>query len=66
MTYFKSKPGQLPLYRRLATPDKDKDHKTYDAGHGGLPRREEVRETLNWLDKYLGPVERPVTPSLKN
>jgi len=28
----------------------------YEAGHADLPHREEVRETLDWLDKYMGPV----------
>ena len=23
-----------------------------------LPRKEMIRETLDWLDKYLGPVKR--------
>ena len=30
----------------------------YDGGHGAFPRPEAVRETLEWLDKYLGPVSR--------
>ena len=50
--------SQLPLFRRLATPEKDKRYVVYDAGHGALPHGEEVRETLDWLDKYLGPVRR--------
>lgn len=25
----------------------------YDGGHGAFPRPESVRETLDWLDKYL-------------
>jgi hypothetical protein len=32
----------------------------YDTGHADLPHREEIRESLDWLDKYLGPVKRPV------
>ena len=50
--------SQLPLFRLLGTPDKDKKHVIYEAGHGDLPHREEVRESLDWLDKYLGPVRR--------
>jgi len=48
--------SQFPLFRLLGTPDKDKKHVIYEAGHGDLPRREEVRESLDWLDRYLGPV----------
>jgi eukaryotic-like serine/threonine-protein kinase len=48
--------SQLPLFRFLGTPDTDKKHVIYEAGHGDLPHREEVRESLDWLDKYLGPV----------
>lgn len=55
---FPVESGQLPLFKRLATPDRDRRHVLYDAGHFALPRREEVRETLDWLDKYLGPVPR--------
>jgi dienelactone hydrolase len=55
---FPVETGQLPVFRRLGTPEKDKKHVVYDAGHGGLPHAEEVRETLDWLDKYLGPVKR--------
>jgi len=53
---FPVESAQLPIFRRLGTPDKDKRQVIYEAGHGALPHGEEVRETLNWLDKYLGPV----------
>jgi serine/threonine protein kinase/dienelactone hydrolase len=53
---FPVQSAQLPIFRRLGTPDKDKRQVIYEAGHGALPHGEEVRETLNWLDKYLGPV----------
>jgi eukaryotic-like serine/threonine-protein kinase len=47
---------QLPLFRLLATPSKDKRHALFDAGH--LPDRNDIiKETLDWLDKYLGPVK---------
>ena len=41
----------------LGTRDQDKKHVIYEAGHD-LPHKEEVRESLDWLDKYLGPVRR--------
>jgi pimeloyl-ACP methyl ester carboxylesterase len=50
--------SQIPLFRLLGTPEKDKKHVIYEAGHGGFPHKEEVRESLDWLDKYLGPVRR--------
>jgi serine/threonine protein kinase len=53
---FPVETAQLPLFRRLGTPEHDKRHVLYDGGHGALPRGEEVRETLDWFDKYLGPV----------
>jgi dienelactone hydrolase len=53
---FPVESSQLPLFRRLGTPAKDKKHVVYEAGHANLPHAEEVRETLDWLDKYLGPV----------
>jgi hypothetical protein len=31
-------------------------HKLGDTGHD-IPRDEEIKETLNWLDRYLGPVK---------
>jgi dienelactone hydrolase len=55
---FPVDPSQLALFQRVATPKKDKRHVIYEGGHGSLPHGEEVRETLDWLDKYLGPVHR--------
>ncbi len=56
--FFQLESSQLPLFRLLGTPDKDKKHVIYEAGHGDLPHKEEIREILDWLDKYLGPVRR--------
>ena len=48
-----------PFYRLLGTPQKDKRLVVLDAGHLLLPKRSELmRETLDWLDRYLGPVKR--------
>jgi dienelactone hydrolase len=54
---FPLESSQLPFFHLLGTPDQDKRHVIYDAGHGNLPRRQEVRESLDWLDRYLGPVK---------
>jgi dienelactone hydrolase len=46
---------QLPLLRWLGTPAKDKRHAVFDTGH--IPARDDIiKETLDWLDRYLGPV----------
>ena len=55
--FFPVETSQLPLYRLLGTPEKDKRHVLYDSGHAP-PRKEFIRETLDWLDKYLGPVKK--------
>jgi len=60
--YFLLAASQLPLFRLLGTPEKDKRHVVYEAGQGGYPEKEVIRETLDWLDKYLGPVRRSETP----
>ena len=48
--------SQEPLFRFLGTPAEHKRHLLYDSEHN-LPRNEMIKETLNWLDKYLGPVK---------
>ena len=49
--------AQRSLYRLLGTPPSDKQHVVYErAGHFPLPRNQTIREMLDWLDKYLGPV----------
>jgi eukaryotic-like serine/threonine-protein kinase len=47
--------SQRPLFRLLGSPEKDKKHVTFDSGHVP-PWPDVVRETLDWLDHYLGPV----------
>ncbi|MCJ7487173.1 MAG: protein kinase [Candidatus Aminicenantes bacterium] len=47
--------GINPMFDLLGTPDKNL--KLYDTNHIP-PRNEFVKETLAWLDKYLGPVKR--------
>ena len=48
---------QKPLFRLLGTPEKDKRHVLVDSGHSVGRSVERVRETLDWLDRYLGPVD---------
>jgi dienelactone hydrolase len=47
--------NQVPLFRLLGSPAKDKKHVVFDSGHVP-PWPGVVRETLDWLDRYLGPV----------
>ncbi|MDH4238506.1 MAG: protein kinase [Phycisphaerae bacterium] len=56
---FPFETSQKPLFEFLGTPAEHKVHKTYPAGHGisGYFRKEFTKEVLDWLDKYLGPVE---------
>ena len=52
---FPLQSSQLPMFQ-LGTKDSDKKHVIYEAGHGELPDPAAVRECLQWLDRYLGPV----------
>ena len=54
---FPLETSQRPLYRLLGTPDGHKRRKLYDAGHGPLPRAALIRESADWLDRYLGEVQ---------
>ena len=47
---------QKPLFRRLGSPAKDKRNVLFDTGHVP-PRNEMIKETLDWLDHYLGPAK---------
>lgn len=50
--------SQKILLNFLGTNEEDKKHVVFDAGHYGWPIGEFVRENLDWLDKYLGPVKK--------
>jgi pimeloyl-ACP methyl ester carboxylesterase len=47
---------QQPFYRLLGTPAADKRQVLFESGHG-LPLTPWFKETLNWLDHYLGRVK---------
>jgi serine/threonine protein kinase len=44
-----------PMFNLLGTPKDQKVQKLYDTDHY-IPRNELIKETLAWLDRYLGPV----------
>jgi tRNA A-37 threonylcarbamoyl transferase component Bud32/dienelactone hydrolase len=47
---------QESMFRLLWAPPEHKRRVVYQTGHN-VPRPELIKETLNWLDKYLGPVK---------
>jgi pimeloyl-ACP methyl ester carboxylesterase len=48
--------SQNPMFRLLGTPEKDKRHAVFESGH--LPPKNLImKEVLDWLDRYLGPVK---------
>jgi dienelactone hydrolase len=47
---------QEPLFRLLGVPPQDKRHVLFDTGHAP-PQLPVMKEALNWLDHYLGPVK---------
>jgi pimeloyl-ACP methyl ester carboxylesterase len=53
--FFPVDSTQEPFYRLLGSKPDEKKHLIYDTGHN-IPRNELIKEILNWLDLYLGPV----------
>ncbi len=48
--------GGKPMFDLLGTPDEHKELKVYETDHIP-PRNEFIKQTLAWLDRYLGPVK---------
>jgi dienelactone hydrolase len=55
--FFPIETSQRPMFRLLGTPLDRKRHVIYDGGHF-VPRALLISEVLDWLDRYLGPVQR--------
>src|SRR6516225_10791453 len=54
--YFPLEASQNVMFRFLGTSEKDKRHAVLDGGH--MPPYEDiVKEVLDWLDRYQGPVK---------
>jgi hypothetical protein len=49
------------MFDLLGTPKEQKEQRVYDTDHF-LPRNQLIKETLAWLDRYLGPVEKSAEP----
>ena len=50
------KTSQLVMFQLLGTPKANKRQVSYETGHA-VPRIEVIKETLPWLDRYLGAVK---------
>jgi dienelactone hydrolase len=53
--FFPYETSQLPFYTLLGTPKENKQIFVYEGGHS-VPSTQLIKETLAWLDRYLGPV----------
>ena len=53
--FFPVESAQKPMFDLLGTPAEHKRRLTFPGGHS-VPRTEMIKETLGWLDRYLGPV----------
>ena len=53
--FFPVDTSQVPLFRLLGAPEADKRQVIVEGGHAP-PQDLLVRETIDWLDRYLGPV----------
>jgi dienelactone hydrolase len=53
--FFPYETSQLPFYTLLGTPKENKEIFVYEGGHT-VPATQIAKETLAWLDKYLGPM----------
>lgn len=63
---FPVESSQTPLFNLFGTPPEHKRHVIFeDAGHVP-PRLGVIREVLDWMDRYLGPVRRDTGPDAVN
>jgi serine/threonine protein kinase len=56
---FPVETSQKPLFNLLGTPMDQKRHVVFEGAGHVPPRIGVIREVLDWLDRYLGPVVRP-------
>jgi dienelactone hydrolase len=54
---FPYETSSKPMFDLLGTPEEDKVQKIYETDHF-VPMNEYIKETLAWLDRHLGPVNR--------
>ena len=53
--YFPVETSMKPMFKLLGTPAEQKRSVLYPTGHA-VPRNQLIKEVLDWLDRYLGPV----------
>jgi cephalosporin-C deacetylase-like acetyl esterase/predicted Ser/Thr protein kinase len=53
---FPYQTAQLPMFKLLGTPEEHKRQILYETGHS-IPKNQLIKESLEWLDKYFGPVK---------
>ena len=53
--FFPYETSQVPFYELLGTPEEHKKLIVHETGHA-FPMTDRARETLAWMDRYLGPV----------
>jgi hypothetical protein len=56
-SFFPLETAIKPMFALLGTPDEHKALKLYESDHIP-PRNDFIKDTLEWLDRYLGPVKR--------
>jgi dipeptidyl aminopeptidase/acylaminoacyl peptidase len=56
--FFPYETAQVPYYELLGTPEEHKRLVVHETSHT-FPRTDLYRESLAWLDRYLGPVDGP-------
>jgi serine/threonine protein kinase/dienelactone hydrolase len=54
--YFPVETSMKPMFKLLGTPAEQKRSVLYPTGHA-VPRNQLIKEVLDWLDHYLGPVQ---------
>ena len=55
---FPPETSQLPMFRLLGAPGKDKQLRHWEGGHMPANLQVPIREALAWFDGHLGPVQR--------
>ena len=60
--YFPVETSMKPMFKLLGTPAEQKRSVLYPTGHA-VPRNQLIKEVLDWLDRYLGPVQNTIEGS---
>jgi dipeptidyl aminopeptidase/acylaminoacyl peptidase len=55
--------SQKPMFQLLGTPAEHKKHRLTKDSHVAIIEHERIQETVNWFDRYLGPVTPRSSPA---